>query len=259
LILPFLFSIFPVDYFLLMDPESSCFSTADYSFHQDPPVSNGYIFDSNSPSFNEDNSYYYPSTIDFTDTAYDTELSLYTYYKYRSGGNYYPYYEPRVNVLWNDHHTTVEIESDEGVSPPCEDLPSEYICVESHPSISTIGSFDLRDTVLYPVAGDNKVKGYTQQLQVEDIDELKFLYKLDRYRSQKFCHPYKFYGFWDTLTAELYKVAGGLQPLWDAQERIDLPFHEYLKSLRENWIKCLDKPKEPEFFNCFCVSPVRKS
>jgi hypothetical protein len=87
--------------------------------------------------------------------------------------------------------------------------------------------FDLRDTVLYPVPGNNKIKRYTQELQVEDIEELKFLDKLDLYRSQKFCHLYKFYGFWDTLTAELYKVAGGLQLLWDAQERIDLPSREY--------------------------------
>jgi hypothetical protein len=163
-----------------------------------------------------------------------------------------------VNLFWNNSHSTVEVAFDEGVSPPCEDLPSEYICLESHPSISTVGSFDLRDTVLYPVPGDNKVKRYTQQLQVEDIDELKFLYKLHRYRSQKICHPYKWYGFWDTLSAELYKVAGGLQLLWDTQERIDLPSREYRKSLRANWIKCLDEQKEPEFFNCYCIRPVRK-
>jgi hypothetical protein len=136
-----------------MDPESSSFSTADYSFHQDTPDNNEYICENNSPKFNEDYSYYYPSTIDFTDTAYDTELSLYTYSGDRAGGSYYPYHEPFVNLFWDEPHSIVEVEFDEGVSPPCEDLPSEYICARSHPSISSIGSFDLRDTVLYPVPG----------------------------------------------------------------------------------------------------------
>jgi hypothetical protein len=193
-----------------MDLESSSFSTADYSFHQDTPDNNVYNFNNISLNFNDDYSYY-PSTVDFTDKDFDTELSLYTYYKDRAGGAYYPYYEPRVNLLWNKHHTTVEVEFDKGVSPPREDLPSEYVCVESHPSISSIGSFDLRDTVLYPVPGDRKIKRYNQELQVEDIDELKVFYKIRNYRSQKFCHPYKLYGFWSTFMAEEYKAAGGLQ------------------------------------------------
>jgi hypothetical protein len=122
-----------------MDPESSSFSTADYSFYNDPPDDNEYNFNNSSPNFNDDYSYQYPSTLDFTDSDFYDKLSLYTYYKDRAGGAYYPYYKPHVNVLWNDHHTTAEIEFDEGVSPPCEDIPLEYICVESHPSISTVG------------------------------------------------------------------------------------------------------------------------
>jgi hypothetical protein len=242
-----------------MYSESSSFSTANYSFHNDPPGNNEYNFNSNSPNFNDNYSYYYPSPIDFTDTAYDTELSFYTYYKDRAGGNYYPYYEPRVNILWNEHHTAVEIEFDEGVSPPCEDLPSEYICLESPPSISTVGSFDLGDTVLYPITGDRKIKRYTQELQVEDIDELKVFYKIRNYRSQKFCHPYKLYGFWNTDTAEEYKAAGGFQLLLDTQVHIELPTREYRKILRENCMKGFNEPKEPVFRNCFSVRPVGKS
>jgi hypothetical protein len=88
-------------------------------------------------------------------------------------------------------------------------------------------SFDLRDTVLYPIPGDRKIKRYTQELQIEDIDEWKVFYKIRNYHSHKFCHPYKLYGFWNTDTGEEYKAAGGLQLLLDAQVRIDLPTHEY--------------------------------
>jgi hypothetical protein len=115
----------------------------------------------------------------------------------------YTYYKVYIlNVLWSELHITVEVKFDEGVPPSCEDLPSEYIWVESHPSISTVSSFDLRDTVLYPVTGDRKVKCYAQQLQIEDIEELKVVYKIRNYRSQKFCHPYKLFGFWNTDTCE---------------------------------------------------------
>jgi hypothetical protein len=83
---------------------------------------------------------------------------------------------------------------------------------------------------------------YTKQLQEEDIDELKYLYKLRPYKgfhyhSQKFSHPYKLYGFWNTDTGEEYKAAGGLQLLLKATVRIDLPTREYRKSLREKYIK----------------------
>jgi hypothetical protein len=47
--------------------------------------------------------------------------------------------------------------------------------------------------------------------------------------------------------------------LLDAQIRIDLSTLEYQKPLRENWIKGLDKRKEPVFYNCYSVRPVRKS
>jgi hypothetical protein len=67
------------------------------------------------------------------------------------------------------------------------------------------------------------------------------------------------YGFWNTITAEEYKAAGGLQLLLDAQVRIDLPTGEYRKTLRDNWINGLDEPKDPVFRNCFSVRPVRKS
>jgi hypothetical protein len=106
-------------------------------------------------------------------------------------------------------------------SPPCEDLPTEFICGRSHPSLSTVGSFDLRDTVLYPIPVNDKLRVYTKQLQEEDIDELKYLYKLSQYKgiqyhSQKFSHPYKLYGIWNTYTLEEYKAAGGLQLLLDS-------------------------------------------
>jgi hypothetical protein len=136
-----------------MDPESSRFSTADYSFHQDPPDNNEYIFNNNSPNFYDDYSYYYPSTVDFTEKDYDTELSLYTYIGDRAGGNYYLYHEPFMNLFWNEPHSTIEVEFDEGVSPPCEDLPSEYICSESHPSISTVSflTYGILYCTLYQV------------------------------------------------------------------------------------------------------------
>jgi hypothetical protein len=92
-----------------MDPETSSFSIADYSFYNDPPENNEYSFYNISPKFNDDYSYYYPSTVDFTDKDFDTELSLYTYNKDRAGGAYYPYYEPRVNLLWDEYHTTVKV------------------------------------------------------------------------------------------------------------------------------------------------------
>jgi hypothetical protein len=117
---------------------------------------------------------------------------------------------------------------------------------------------------LYPIPIIGKLKVYTKQLQEEDIDELRYLYKLRQYKvlqyhSQKFNHPYKLYGFWDTDTGEEYKAAGGLQPLLDAQVRIDLPTLDYRKTLQERIAKGLNKPKEPVFCNCFSVRPVRKS
>jgi hypothetical protein len=73
-----------------MDPELSSFSTADYSFYNDPPDNNENNFYDNSPNFNDDYTYYYPSTVDFTYKDFDDELSLYTYYKGRAGGAYFP-------------------------------------------------------------------------------------------------------------------------------------------------------------------------
>jgi hypothetical protein len=128
-----------------MDLESSSFSTADYSFHQDPPDNNEYNFNNISPNFNENYSYYYPSTIDFTDTAYDTERSLYKYAGDRAGGDYFTL---QLRKLFWTNSSSIEIEFDEGVSPPCEDFPTEFICAESYPRLSSVGSFDLRDTVL---------------------------------------------------------------------------------------------------------------
>jgi hypothetical protein len=115
------------------------FSTADYSFYNDPPDNNEYNFNNISPNFNDDYSYYYPSTADFTDRDFYDELSLFTYYKDRAGGAYFPL-ELR-DLFWNNR-TSIEIEFDKGVSPPCEDLPTKFICERSHKSLSTIGSFD---------------------------------------------------------------------------------------------------------------------
>jgi hypothetical protein len=157
-----------------MDPELSSFSTADYSFYNNPLDNNKYNFHNSSPKFNEDYSFYYPSTVDFTDKVFYDELSLFTYYKDRAGGAYFPL-ELR-DSFWTNS-TSIEIEFDEGVSPPCEDLPTKFICGRSHKSLSTIYSFDLRDTVLYPIPVNNKLRLYTKQLQEEDIDELKYLYK----------------------------------------------------------------------------------
>jgi hypothetical protein len=123
-----------------MDPESSSFFSADYSFYNDPPDNNEDNFHNNSSNFNDDYSYYYPSTVDFTDKDLDTELSLYTYYKdYRAGGGYFTL--DLRDFFWTNS-TSIEIELDEGVSPPCEDLPTKFICGRSHKSLSTIGSFD---------------------------------------------------------------------------------------------------------------------
>jgi hypothetical protein len=205
-----------------MDLELSSLSTADYSFYNDPPDNNEYYFDYNSPNFIVDYSYHYPSTVDFTDKDFYDELSLFTYYKDRAGGAYFPL-ELR-DLLWTNS-TSTEIEFDKGVSPPCEDLPTEFICGRSYNSLSTIGSFNLRDTVLYPIPVNDKLRVYTKQLQEEDIEELRYLYKLClykgfHYQSQKFCHPYKLYGFWNTDTGEEYKAAGGLQLLLDVQKDI---------------------------------------
>jgi hypothetical protein len=74
-----------------MDPESSSFYTADYSFYNDPPDNNEYNFYNISPNFNDDYSYYNPLTVDFTDKDFDDELRLYTYYEDRAGGAYFPF------------------------------------------------------------------------------------------------------------------------------------------------------------------------
>jgi hypothetical protein len=170
-----------------MDPELSSFFTADYSFYNDPPDNNI------SPNFKDDYSYYFSSMVDFTDRDFYDELSLFTYYKGRAVGAYFPL---ELRDLFCTNGTSIEIEFDEGVSPTCEDLPTEFICGKSHKSLSTIGSFDLRDTILYPILVTNKLLVYTRKLQEDDIDELKYLYKLRPYKgfhyhSQKFRHPYK--------------------------------------------------------------------
>jgi hypothetical protein len=142
-----------------MDLESSRFSTADYSFHQDPPDNSCYY-----DNFNDN----FPSTLDFTDTNYNSTLSLCTFQGDRAGGYYYPVDSPLAGLFFT--LSTIEIEFDEGVPPPCEDLPTEFVCGESHPSIASIGFFTLRDTVLYSVSVNHKFLRYTKQLQEKDIE-----------------------------------------------------------------------------------------
>jgi hypothetical protein len=112
-----------------MDLESSSFSNADYSFHQDPPDSYNFEVKNIAPNINK------PSTTNNSEIK--SQCSLRTL-----GTSYFPLHFTVESVL-------IEIEFDAGVTPPCTTLPVYYKCGQS--LSLDIGSFDLEDTILHPV------------------------------------------------------------------------------------------------------------
>jgi hypothetical protein len=219
-----------------MDSASASFYTTDYSLYPD--------------SFN--NSDTYASTTE-NNSSNDSYLSVGSY---SSHGRYYPL---TITFWWQDRFT-IEIDFDQGVPLPFSETPTSYICGESLTTLGSIGSFDLRDTtVLYPIPTDQHQRSLSKAVQAEDYPELKYFYKLLQYRTQKCNNPYKFYGFWNTYVQQVYRVPGGLQLLSKLSDRIDLPTHAYRKVLWETWNpQNYYEPKEPQFFNCYGVRPIRK-
>jgi hypothetical protein len=105
-----------------MDPESSSFSTADHSFHQDPPDNNNFDVANITPSINE------PSTANDSDNNRWNSLRT-------LGTPYFP-------LHFTDESVLIEIEFDAGVTPPSTILPVYYKCGQSL-ALDSIGSFDL--------------------------------------------------------------------------------------------------------------------
>jgi hypothetical protein len=162
-----------------MDPENSSLSTADFSFHQDPPGNSGSDVDDITPNINE------PSTEN--NTEFEIHCSLRTL-----GTWYFPLY-------YLSDESVLEIEFDAGVTPPSTTLPTHFECGQSL-SLDSIGSFDLKDTVLYPVPVIEVEKAALKSCQIEENYYHPYprfpFYVTQRsspfYRTLKFNHPYRF-------------------------------------------------------------------
>jgi hypothetical protein len=181
----FVFSIF---YFLRllfhMDPESSSFSTADYSFYQDPPDNNDWDVNNITPFFNDT---FDSSTLGNSEN--NSKLSLRTLDTYS-----FP--------LHFDKSCVIEIEFDAGLTPPCAacTLPPFFffVCGQSLLTLDSICSFDLKDTVLYPVPVNYKERGSLKSCQIYECNKDENYYRFPFYRTIKFNHPYRIYSFWNT-------------------------------------------------------------
>jgi hypothetical protein len=128
-----------------VDLESSSFSTAYYSCHQDPPDNNSFEVENITPNINES-----PTT---NNSEIKSHCSLRTV-----GTWYFP--------LHFSDHRVLEIEFDAGVTPPCTTLPVYFECGQSL-SLDSIGSFDLEDTVLYPVPVNQIIKVALKNCQID--------------------------------------------------------------------------------------------
>jgi hypothetical protein len=137
-----------------MDRESSSFSTADHSFHQDPPDNNNFDVDNNSPNINE------PST-DNNDPSTANNSDNNSWNSLRTLGTlYFPLHVTDEGVL-------IEIEFDAGVTPPCPTLPVYYKCDQSL-TLDSIGSFDLEDIAIYLIPADPLEKIALKQCQIRE-------------------------------------------------------------------------------------------
>jgi hypothetical protein len=116
-----------------MNPESSSFSTADHSSHQDPPDNNNFLVDNITPNINE------PSTANNSNN--NSWNSLRTL-----GTPYFP-------LQFADESVIIEIEFNAGVTSPSTTLPVYCKCGQSL-ILDIIGSFDLEDTEVYPIPAD---------------------------------------------------------------------------------------------------------
>jgi hypothetical protein len=199
-----------------MDPESSSFSTADHSFHQDPPDHNNFEVDNITPNINE------PSTANNSDNNCWNSLRT-------LGTSYFP-------LHFTDESVLIEIEFDAGVTPPSTTLPVSYKCGQSL-TIDSIGSSDLEDTALYPIPADPLEKIALKQCQIREnynCPYTKFREEQQHfqfYRTIKFNHPYKFYVFWDSDVQEKCFEIGGISRFLNNHARADCPSSAYQKTL----------------------------
>jgi hypothetical protein len=130
-----------------MDPESSRFSTADYSFHQDPPDNNNFEVNNNSPNINE------PSTDNISEnTSWNSLCTL--------GTQYFP-------LHFADKGVHIKIEFDVGVTPPFANLPV-FLRRCQLMTLDSIGSFDLEDTFVYLIPTDPFEKIALKQCQIRE-------------------------------------------------------------------------------------------
>jgi hypothetical protein len=165
-----------------MDPESSSFSTADHSFHQDPPENNNFEVDNITPNINE------PSTDNNSDN--NSWNSLRTL-----GTPYFP-------LHFTDESVLIKIKFVAVVTPPSTILLVYFKCGQSL-TLDIIGSFDLEDTALFPIPTDPLEKIALKQCQIREnynCPYTKFPFREEQhhfqfYRTIKFNHPYKFYVF----------------------------------------------------------------
>jgi hypothetical protein len=228
-----------------MDLESSCFSTADYSFHQAPPDNNNFEVENIAPNINE------PSTANNSDNKSWNSLRT-------LGTPYFP-------LHFTDESVLIEIEFDAGVTPPSTTLPVYYNCGQSL-SLDSIRSFDLEDTVLNPVPVNQVEKVALKQCQI--IENYyspfpKFPFHENQqhfpfYRTIKFNHLYKFYSFCNSVVQEKYCEVGRSFRFLESHHRVDCPSSAYQKTLWES--AHFSTPKKFEYIsNCYSVTPVRTS
>jgi hypothetical protein len=155
--------------------------------------------------YTADNSSLYPESYNNCDTFASTTKNNSGNDSYLSVGSYtgHGYYYPLNIPFWWQDHFTIDIEFDQGVTLPFSETPTSYICGESLTTLDSVGSLDMRDTVLYPIPTDEHQRILVKAVQVKDYPELKYFYKFLRYRTQKFNNPYKFYGFWNTYVQQV--------------------------------------------------------
>jgi hypothetical protein len=194
-----------------MDLESSSFSTADYSFHQDPPDHINYDVNNITPNFK-----------DAFDSSTKCDSEIYTCLSLRTLATWY------FSVHF-DRRSVIEIEFDAGVTPPCANLPAVFECGQSLLNVDSIRSFDLKDTVLYPVPGNYREKGALKSCIIYDSSTYEYnnFYenRIPFYRTIKFNHLYKLYSFWNTNIQGKQIESGGVARFFEAREHIDCPTH----------------------------------
>jgi hypothetical protein len=201
-----------------MDPESSSFSTADYSFHQDPPDNNIFEVDNNSPNINK------PSTSNISkNNSWNSLRTLGT---------------PYLQLHFTDEGVLIEIEFDVGATPPCTNLPV-FLRRGQSMTLDSIGSFNLEDTFVYPIPTDPLEKIALKECKIRENHNFpysKYPFREEQqhfqfYRTIKFNHPYKFYVFWDSDAQEKCFEIGCISRILNHHARADCPSSTYQKTL----------------------------